>query len=93
LLTPRRAATATKIETELGAQKLTESTSVSLPTDVIAEIRALVGKRGFSGFMARAARRELHAIARREFVDIGNKHRGRPATEDELRHAREMLAG
>ncbi|GAC1603387.1 MAG: hypothetical protein NVS3B21_31950 [Acidimicrobiales bacterium] len=37
----------------------TEKVSVSLPTGLTADVRTRVGTRGFSGYVARAVRRQL----------------------------------
>ena len=37
----------------------TEKVSVSLPTDLTSDVRSRVGSRGFSGYVARAVRRQI----------------------------------
>jgi len=37
----------------------TEKVSVSLPSDLTSEVRSRVGSRGFSGYVARAVRRQV----------------------------------
>lgn len=42
-----------------GAEARTEKVSVSLPAELTADVRTRVGSRGFSGYVARAVRRQL----------------------------------
>jgi hypothetical protein len=50
--------------------------SISLPSDLVAEVRRRVGARGLSGFFARAAAHELERERLAAFIDEMNRELG-----------------
>ena len=65
-------------------------TSVSLPTETLEAIRARVGKKGLSAFVAEAVQRELHRQANRDDLAELIAETG-PVDEDELRGTLDRL--
>ena len=60
--------------------------SISLPSDLVAEVRRRVGSRGLSGFFARAAAHELERERLAAFIDEMNRELG-PVSEAARRAA------
>ncbi|MFD7639911.1 hypothetical protein ACFV4P_04600 [Kitasatospora sp. NPDC059795] len=70
----------------------TENISVSLPTDLLTELRSRAGRRGVSGYIAEAVR---HQLAMDGLADIVAAHEAEHGalTEQEVEEARRELFG
>jgi hypothetical protein len=71
----------------------TTQISVSLPTDLLADIKQAAGPRGVSGFLADAARYRFKMQRLGEVADDIAQTTGGPYTQDELAAAAQTLLG
>ncbi|QDY78725.1 hypothetical protein [Streptomyces qinzhouensis] len=70
----------------------TENISVSMPADLISELRARTGRRGVSGYIAEAVRHQLAMDGLAEIVASHEEEHG-ALTEQEIEAARRELFG
>ncbi|MEU6861740.1 hypothetical protein ABZ924_00465 [Streptomyces sp. NPDC046876] len=68
----------------------TENISVSMPTDLVAEIRSRAGRRGVSGYITEAVRHQLAMDGLAEIVAEHEAEHG-VLTEEEIEAARREL--
>jgi predicted GTPase len=68
----------------------TETISASVPSDLVAGVRKLVGKRGFSQFVTRALKKEVLRQNRLAFLAEYEKHAG-PVDQAEVERIRQFM--
>ncbi|QIQ02967.1 hypothetical protein [Streptomyces liangshanensis] len=70
----------------------TENISVSMPTDLVTELRSRAGRRGVSSYITEAVRHQLAMDGLAEIVASHEADHG-PLTEQEVEEARRELFG
>jgi hypothetical protein len=70
----------------------TENISVSMPAELVSELRSRTGRRGLSGYITEAVRHQLAMDGLAEIVAAHEEEHG-PLTEQEVEAARRELFG
>lgn len=70
----------------------TENISVSMPTELVSELRSRTGRRGLSSYITEAVRHQLAMDGLAEIVAAHEEEHG-PLTEQEVEAARRELFG
>ncbi|MDX3056494.1 hypothetical protein PV394_15310 [Streptomyces sp. NE06-03E] len=71
---------------------VTENISVSMPSDLVSELRSRTGRRGLSGYVTEAVRHQLAMDGLAEIVASHEEEHG-ALTEQEIEAARRELFG
>ena len=69
---------------------VTENISVSMPSELVSELRSRTGRRGLSGYVTEAVRHQLAMDGLAEIVAAHEEEHG-PLTEQEIEAARREL--